>query len=136
MQKENPENSLLSGFKYQKVRSLFLCFNTLPEDSGYECSDERTYDEDPDVGKGFAASEQSGTDGTCGVNACTGEVDAYQVDENQRETDSQTCEVAGCAIRLVRCTQYYQDEEGSEDNLDRECNAPASVASGSDAVCA
>ena len=114
---------------------LFLRLNHLPEACCNEGTYEGTYDENPEVGQSVATCEDSGADGTGGVNARAGEVDAYQMDENQRETDGQTCEVVGSAICLVCRAKHYQHEEGCEDNLGSESHAPASVAANTDAVC-
>ena len=113
---------------------LFLWLDNLPEDSCNEGAYEGTYDEDPEVSKCVATSKDSGTDRTSGVNACAGEVDAYQVDENQRQTDGQTSEVVGSAICLVCRAKHYEHKESRQDDLSRNGNAPASVATNTDAV--
>ncbi len=113
---------------------LFLWLDNLPEDSSNEGTNEGTYDEDPEVSKCVATSKDSGTDRTSGVHACAGEVDAYQVDENQRETDGQTCEVVGSAVRLVCRAKHNEHKESRQDNLSSKSHAPASVATSADAV--
>ena len=114
---------------------LFARLYNLPKACCNEGAYEGTYDEDPNVCKSFATSKDSGTDRTGGVHACAGEVDAYQVDENQRETDGEACEVVGRAVCLVRRTKHYEHEESRQDNLDGESRAPASVAASAYAVC-
>ena len=80
---------------------------------------EGTYEEDPYIRKGFAADEEGGAEGTCRVHRCAGEIDAYEVDEHECETDCKACEVA-CALLFVGCAEHYEHEEEGGDAFNHE----------------
>ena len=60
---------MLALFLFILVHYLlcFLCLYHLPEAGCYDGTNERTYDEDPNVGQCLATSEECGAYRTCGV---------------------------------------------------------------------
>ena len=102
---------------FYDVLSLCLCFfgfDDFPNAGCEDCTYERAYDEYPKFAKGFTAFEESRTNGTCGVHAGAGEVDAYQVDKDECQADSQTSEVVGGAVGFAGSTEHNQYEQSRE----------------------
>ena len=64
--------------------SLFFAYG-LPDSGCNDCSDERTYDEHPELCKGVASGKYSRGDGACGVDGGAGVVDAYEAGETREE---------------------------------------------------
>ena len=111
-----------SHFFSERRLFLFLGCEGAPYNSAQGASYERSYDEYPKVLEGLATSEQGRSDGTGGVDGSSGQPDAYEVYENQGETDGETCEVAGSYLG-IRGAENDKDEEEGGDNLNEECSA-------------
>ena len=66
---------------------IAIAADAAPDACG-ECSaHEGTYDEYPEVVESLSALEHGGSDAACGVYAGAGVVDAYQVNEDEAESN-------------------------------------------------
>ena len=65
----------------------------------------------------MSALKDGRADGACWVDRCASVVDAYEVDEDKRETDSKAGEVVRRAICLACRSEDNKDEYGCEDSL-------------------
>lgn len=102
--------------------SAFLAAESFPHEGRQNGTHERSTDEHPEVAKNLAASEESRSDGTSRVDGGTGQVDADEVDENQRQTDGETGEVASTHF-AVSSAQHHQDKEERGNDLHEEGTA-------------
>ena len=71
-----------------EIEVLFLALVAVAADAAPDAgsagsSDERANDEYPEVCESLTTLEYGGSDGTGGVHACAGVVDANEVDEDQ-----------------------------------------------------
>ena len=117
----------MSGSELLLALLTLVAADDAPDDGSADGSDEGTYDEHPQLLQSLATLEQSGTDGTGGVDASASEVDAYEVDEDEAETDGQASEVASTLL-LVGRTEHYEHEDASENCLDKQTIASAECA--------
>lgn len=99
---------------------LFFFADCFPDESAESGTYEWSDDEEPELLQSQAALEESRADATCRVDRCSCDWDAYDVDEDEGEADSEACEVA-CAFLSVGCAEYDEDEEESEYSLCEEC---------------
>lgn len=83
------------------------------------------YDEYPEILEGLAAGEESRSDGTGRVHGRAGEPDAHEVDEDEGQTDRETCEIAGTYLAVSRSEDHeHEEERGDELNEERSaCSA-------------
>jgi len=72
----------------------------LPDTGGAGTTDKRTDDEDPEVGQSGSTLEDGGSQRAGGVHRRTRVADADEVDEDERQTDGETCKVVGGAVCL------------------------------------
>ena len=95
-----------------------LGLDRLPDDRGDDRAGQRRGDEDPEVGHGGSLGEEGGAEAAGGVDAGAREVDAENVDQDERQTDGEAGEliVAG----LGGDAEDRQHERGGEHGLDGE----------------
>lgn len=99
-------------------RRLLLCgLYNLPNQCCNGCTYEGTYDEDPEVCKSRTSLEHSWSDGAGRINRSTCVADAYEVNQHEAQTDSQTSKVVGGTVGLGCGTQYNEHEDAGEYNL-------------------
>ena len=83
----NHARSRTNGVVSANGKILFLAINDLPAGGCYDSADEGANDKYPELCKSLASFEEGRTDASGGVDASASVVDAYQVDENERQTD-------------------------------------------------
>ena len=130
-------NRLCSLCGNQPLLVFLAACKELPDESCEHTTTERSADEYPQVFQRGATLEESRADGTSGVNAGACVLDAYEVDEDEGEADSQACEVAG-SLLLVGSAKNYKYKYACQHELNNEsCElASCSRASVSSRKCA
>lgn len=103
------------------MNDLFLLVATdnTPDASSKGSTYEWTNDEDPKLLEGSATLEESWTDGTGWVDRSAGVTDAYEVNQDERQADGKTSQIASTLLSVGRAKNNENEDHG-ENNLSEE----------------
>ena len=102
---------------------FFLRVKRVVAECRESAADSGSHDEYPNVLEGVTACEESGSEGTGGVDGSAGKTDAEDVYENQCETDNETCEGAVACLGRCNTEDCKNEDECQNDFYDKSCES-------------
>lgn len=110
---------IISEWKGEFTTSFAIASKQAPETSGNSSAYKRTYNEYPKLRKCFAAFEESGADGTGGIDRCARVVNADEVNEDESKAYGKSGKVVGSSVGLACSAEHHKHEDEREEHF---CN--------------